>query len=204
MSRSRRPAVSLSNLSPNNGRNAFRYLRHAPQRRYPNRRHDTPCLCVGHWRNYYGQKNATSTIYVISINTANFDDTIYRNTQPSRLVSQSQFTRTLQKQIAGHAKLGYMRAHSNAIGDLAQGGLVSPHEGLAEWKGWLCGLGKRVQRRCWQSSGERRSERHVCLDLHLFVLLRRLQKLCLSLLLRYFKNRKTQDKGSRLRQKCAW
>ena len=32
---------------------------------------------VSHWRNYYGQKNATSTIYVFSINTANFDDTIY-------------------------------------------------------------------------------------------------------------------------------
>jgi hypothetical protein len=43
--------------------------------------------CLGHWRNYYGQKNAASTFYAISISTAkNFDDKIYRNThtQPRR------------------------------------------------------------------------------------------------------------------------
>ena len=52
----------------------------------PNRCRDAPSLLgswvSGHWRNYYGQKNAASTFYVFSINAANFDDTIYRNSQP--------------------------------------------------------------------------------------------------------------------------
>ena len=51
----------------------------------PNRCRGAPSL-LGSWVTgeiISAKKNAASTFYVISINTANFDDTIYRNSQPS-------------------------------------------------------------------------------------------------------------------------